>query len=148
MLVVMSKAPFFTFGVKHFKMFVTFWINKALTMTLEESFGSQMCLSLDKEDVNTGSSGLGLTCLCQCESMWLISERQCPPLTPSHNQHVYILPQKRCEPVGLCFSFTSVFPSHRRTFIENNIGRKCRPSSTLVILTPSGSCSPARAHTR
>ncbi len=84
----MTKVLFITFGVKHFKMFdvkqkVNFWMNEALTMTVKENFGSQMCLGVEKEDVNTGSSGLGLTCLCQCESMWVISERQYTPLTQS-----------------------------------------------------------------
>lgn len=152
MILNMSKVLFITFGVEHFKMFdvkqkVTFWITEALTMTVEENFGSQMCLGVEKEDVNTDSSGLVLTCLCQCEKMWVISERQYPPLTSSHNQHVYILPQKRCESVGHCVSVTSFFLSHRHRFNENVIGRKCRPSSTLLILTPYGSCIPAHTHT-
>ncbi len=100
----MTKVLFITFGVKHFKIFdvkkkVHFWMNDVLTMTVKENFGSQMCLGVEK-DVNTGSSGLGLNFLCQCESMWVISERQYPPLTSSHNQHVYILPLKRCACLG------------------------------------------------
>ncbi len=96
----MTKVLFITFGVKHFKMFdvkqkVHFWMNDVLTMTVKENFGSQMCLGVEKEDVN-----LGLNCLCQCESMRVISERQYPPLTSSHNQHVYILPLKRCACLG------------------------------------------------
>lgn len=107
----MTKVLFITFGVKHFKMFdvkqkVNFWMNEALTMTVKVNFGSQMCLGVEKEDVNTGSSGLGLTCLCQCESMWVISERQYTPLTSSHNQQVYILPKKRC--ACLCHILLSV----------------------------------------
>lgn len=67
--------------------------------------------------------------------MCVISEHQYPSLTSSHNQHVYIFPQKRCESVGQCVCHILLSLILTLTFIANTFGRKCRPSSTWIIFS-------------
>jgi len=67
---------------------------------MKENFGFQRCLSVEKEEVNTGCSGLG-------KREHVCNFRASVP--SSHNQHAYILPQKRCESVDQCVCHVLLF---------------------------------------
>lgn len=82
--------------------------------------------------------------LCQCESIWVtsvpsshfISQSTCLYFT---TEEVWI-----CGSVCLCHILLSLILT--LTFIANTFGRKCRPSSALIILAPSGSYNLTHTH--